>query len=60
MVVRIADASRDLLDSSADLLAFAVAEARIRMGNLPDGAHGRALAASLPLGGFLPGALDAE
>ena len=58
MVVRIADASRDLLDSSADLLSFAVAEARIRMERL-DGAHGRALVASLPLGGFLPGALDA-
>lgn len=58
MVVRIADASRELLDSSADLLAFAVAEARVRMERL-DGAHGRALVASLPLGGFLPGALTA-
>jgi type VII secretion protein EccE len=58
MVVRIADASRELLDSSADLLAFAVAEARVRMERL-DGAHGRALVASLPLGGFLPGALGA-
>ena len=42
----------------ADLLAFAVAEARVRMERL-DGAHGRALVASLPLGGFLPGALTA-
>ncbi len=58
MVVRIADASRELLDSSADLLAFAVAGARVRMERL-DGAHGRALIASLPLGGFLPGALGA-
>ena len=59
MVGRIADASRELLDSTADLLAFAVSAAgtRIRMERL-DGAHGRALAASLPLGGFLPGALS--